>query len=115
MWCRLCVVCNTFPAPSLAFLFSYKSDAKRAAVFALNNHHYVMKTLCAQVCGCECNNVTFFLVCVMTMTRVQDDPVVSHALCDSSRLEFGVCGLWFEVWVWGFEGFEAHLELQAAG
>ena len=23
----------------------YKSDAKRAAVFALNNHHYVMKAL----------------------------------------------------------------------
>jgi hypothetical protein len=42
---------------------SYKSDAKRAAVFALNNHHYVMKTLCSK-----------------------DEPIVSHALCDASRL-----------------------------
>ena len=70
------------------------------------------------------------------MTLAQDDPVVSHALCDSSRLEFVVCGLCFVIcdwWCvvcglcfgvcvlgfvfWGlcFGVCMVHIELQAAG
>ena len=66
------VACNTVHTPSLAFLFRYKSDAKRAAIFALNNHHYVMKTLCAQVWHvmrvCVCKNVAFH-VCAFDVVR----------------------------------------------